>query len=392
MKTRNFCFTQQVGTFLETCKVTSIDSTSIRYYIYGREVAPSTGQKHLQGFVCFVNAKTLHQAIRLLNPCHVEAARGSIADNITYCKKDGAFTEYGTPPHQGEHTEIRKIHEAVMEGKSTTDIAEEFPGQYMRLYRGVIALQSARLRPRNWPMAVYIFWGAPGSGKTRLAAEVGGDAFWKDPVSTWWDGYTGQDTIIIDDFNPAVTKMSTAFLLRAFDRYSMSVEVKGGTVTFAAKKVILTSMTNPAYWFAGDDSTAFHRRITEIVAFPCDAIRAAALRSQIGLTRTLTLVPGARRDNDDVTDVGAGTALTTNGADVLVRRGTPDIVPSTPSTSPSTLQLDPLVIGEPRPTRLPTPTIAHRWRQQQLQLASHWRTPENTSSDGTPSTEESLFD
>ena len=26
------------------------------------------------------------------------------------------------------------------------------------------------------------------------------DAFWKAPESKWWDGYSGQETVVLDDF------------------------------------------------------------------------------------------------------------------------------------------------------------------------------------------------
>ena len=43
--------------------------------------------------------------------------------------------------------------------------------------------------------------GAPsGTGKSRWVAATWPDAFWKSPESKWWDGYSGQETVVLDDF------------------------------------------------------------------------------------------------------------------------------------------------------------------------------------------------
>ena len=39
-----------------------------------------------------------------------------------------------------------------------------------------------------------------GTGKSRWVAAIWPDAFWKAPESKWWDGYSGQETVVLDDF------------------------------------------------------------------------------------------------------------------------------------------------------------------------------------------------
>ena len=39
--------------------------------------------------------------------------------------------------------------------------------------------------------------GAFRDGKSRFVAACWPDAFWKAPESKWWDGYSGQETVVL---------------------------------------------------------------------------------------------------------------------------------------------------------------------------------------------------
>ena len=45
-----------------------------------------------------------------------------------------------------------------------------------------------------------MLWGPSGTGKSRFVAARWPDAFWKAPESKWWDGYSGHETVVLDDF------------------------------------------------------------------------------------------------------------------------------------------------------------------------------------------------
>ena len=47
---------------------------------------------------------------------------------------------------------------------------------------------------------VWVLWGPSGTGKSRFVAARWPDAFWKAPESKWWDGYSGHETVVLDDF------------------------------------------------------------------------------------------------------------------------------------------------------------------------------------------------
>lgn len=72
-------------------------SANCRYVIWGKELAPSTGTPHLQGFIVFENKKSLAQLRSLLPGCHLTLVK---VDNgcAKYSTKDGDYEEYGDRP------------------------------------------------------------------------------------------------------------------------------------------------------------------------------------------------------------------------------------------------------------------------------------------------------
>ncbi len=65
---------------------------NIRYCVFQREMAPTTGQMHLQGYICFTKKMSLKgvKALKLFgrDPISwVEAALGSLKECVTYCTK-----------------------------------------------------------------------------------------------------------------------------------------------------------------------------------------------------------------------------------------------------------------------------------------------------------------
>lgn len=94
-RTRNFCFTW--NNYTES-QLELLDKIEVTYLVYGFEEAPTTGTKHLQGFVVFPNAKTHSAVCKLFTGAHVEVAKGGVSANYTYVTKTGKFKERGIKP------------------------------------------------------------------------------------------------------------------------------------------------------------------------------------------------------------------------------------------------------------------------------------------------------
>ena len=73
---------------------------NVRYLCYGKEICPTTGTPHLQGYVYYVNpVRNPHHYFSTFGPhVHVERAVGTAEENEEYCSKGGDFTEYGVLP------------------------------------------------------------------------------------------------------------------------------------------------------------------------------------------------------------------------------------------------------------------------------------------------------
>lgn len=86
----------------------------------------------------------------------------------------------------------------------------------------------------------------------------------------WWDGYEGQETVVLDDYRPWWCPFS--FLLGILDRYPIHVQTKGGWVNFIPSKIIITTPKNIEETFTGEYRTAediqqVKRRVHRVVHF-----------------------------------------------------------------------------------------------------------------------------
>lgn len=68
-----------------------------KYSTWGKEVGANSATPHLQGYVEWKTKKRLTQVRELIPRAHWEVAKGSRADNATYCHKEGDFVEFTEP-------------------------------------------------------------------------------------------------------------------------------------------------------------------------------------------------------------------------------------------------------------------------------------------------------
>ena len=108
------------------------EQKTTKYLVVGREVAPNTGTRHLQGYIEYFNCRSFTGMTRHLhsifegNP-HVEVAHSSLNDNYVYCTKEDKdpFVYKGLKKDAGnkvEHAEIGEM--AEMAAKQGTEAAK----------------------------------------------------------------------------------------------------------------------------------------------------------------------------------------------------------------------------------------------------------------------------
>lgn len=220
------------------------------YMVYGKEVCPSTGRPHLQGYHHYKNprdypVKAFRKLVNLEQRGRDFPSKGDAKENQAYCIKTDHFWEYGEPPSQGQRADWSRALECL----KTSDVIDVIQDQ-PHLMPCVSALQKTKsllTKSTHRHVKVFVLVGITGTGKTRAAWDAYPDLYSK-PEGAWWDGYQGQQVVLLDDFNGGVP--ITTFL-KWIDRYPVQLPVKGAFVPAVYDTVIITSNCPPDTWFPG---------------------------------------------------------------------------------------------------------------------------------------------
>lgn len=118
---------------------------------------------------------------------------------------------------------------------------------YVCHYNSLKRIAADHMEPVAVERRVRVYWGVTGAGKSRRAWDDAGlDAYPKDPRSKFWDGYRGQNHVVIDEFRGGI---DISHMLRWCDRYPVIVEVKGSSVVLKATEIWITSNLHPRDWY-----------------------------------------------------------------------------------------------------------------------------------------------
>lgn len=272
MTSRNYCFTLNNPDQLIDFET----SDNVKYAIYSEEIGDN-GNYHFQGYIELkrpVRYTSIVKSIPELRGAHFEPRRGTPDQARAYCMKtdDPTFIagpyEYGEFTGQGARTDWMALKKDLDAHKTEQEIADNHFSLYMRYAKGIDRYRLLRSPSRNFKTEVIFLYGPPGTGKSSFIQAAEPDCYWKSR-SNWWDGYSGQTAVAIDDF---YGWLPYDLMLRAMDRYPLSVEIKGATVNFAPKRLYITSNRLPHEWW---DTTkvpfnhgAFYRRIDKIIYMP----------------------------------------------------------------------------------------------------------------------------
>lgn len=241
-----------------------------RYIIIGKEVGAS-GTPHLQGYIQLEKRYSLSRLGGLF-PWHVEATRGHPGQASEYCKKDGDFIEVGTlsTPDSGKDKKEdywKQILDLAEEGQMNA-IAEVYPGEYIRYYRNLHQIRTANMPSVGRVKKCLWLFGKPGTGKSRMAFSINPEGTYAKMANKWWDGYTDQATIVLDDFGKD-HRVLGYHLKRWSDRYPSILEVKGTAIPTSYDEFIVTSNYSiEEIW--GEDKemcAAIKRRFKEFQVF-----------------------------------------------------------------------------------------------------------------------------
>lgn len=230
------------------------------YGLFGIEVCPTTQRKHLQGYCYYRNPiQYPNKKFRnLLVGVHDEIARGSPAENKTYCSKGGDVWEHGTCPQQGTRVDWSTAIEQL-QTISVSQVIQQQP-HLMPSIRALERYQQICNEPLNRDVKCYVLIGESGTGKSKWAYDHYPDLYSK-PDGKWYDGYKGQKTLLLDDFYGDIPY---ATLLKVLDRYPLLVEVKGGSTYAQWDTIIITSNYPADRWYTAGLTPALERRLKNI--------------------------------------------------------------------------------------------------------------------------------
>lgn len=213
-------------------------------YGRGQKEKGESGTPHIQFVLFFPDPKSFAKAKSTLPPAvHITGKAGAAKKDICayVWKQETAIPnsrfEWGesqtiTQKSQEKYDEALQL---AKDGNVLEAEAEILVKHLMNLMR----LEAIYLKPLRTDACRGVwFYGKPGCGKSHAARELAGLDMYIKGQNKWFDGYRGEGSILLDDFDSA----SLGHLLKLWaDRWECMGEIKGGTVALRHRYLIITS-------------------------------------------------------------------------------------------------------------------------------------------------------
>ena len=238
-----------------------------QYSLVAREVGKVELTPHLQGYhqtsggLSFDAFKKQFPSVDV-TPVYIDNGASSYPEKDgDICIQTGEFVQ----KQQGKRTDLATVAELARSGQTLAQIAETAPQVVLQYPAGLARLCSLYEKPRDrsTPKVCICLFGPTGTGKTKRIYDyletIGEKPYvWDNAMPTWWEGYSGERHVIMDEFRGC---LPMKYLLRLTDRYPMRVQYKGGSCQFMADYMYFTSSKQPSEWY--DD--AFNDRVQQLL-------------------------------------------------------------------------------------------------------------------------------
>lgn len=254
----------------------------VRFIVCQLERGNERNHLHLQGYVQLLRPQRftfLHRVLDSRLSCL--QVNGTAEENLVYCTKEDTRVEgpwrAGRMVHQGTRSDLDSLRESIRAGASDLELYENHfsaMAKYPRVasaYRGVLvrartAGGAPGTEPAREPLSVYVYWGLPGTGKTRRALYEANDPCIVSCVGdkAWFDAYTPGQDIVLDEFDG---ELPINQLKRLLDIYPVDLSVKGSHVARDCRRIFITSNSDPVNWYpnvAAVHRDALFRRFTHV--------------------------------------------------------------------------------------------------------------------------------
>ena len=229
--------------------------------------ARDAGRQHWQMYfetTCQLSFKQAHA--NWLPGAHFERRMGTAKqaddncqDRDKLCVEPYQSIKYGVmrDPGEGARTNLKLLAYKIRKGTPVHQIALEAPDAYVRNYRGMAALENIVNNQTAMSKRDVHCYYLEGPDQTDKIVETFPDAFKLSHITggkVWWDGYTNQSRLIIDDFYGQIPLREMLHYLKVT---RLQIATKGGFVMAQWTVVYVTSTVKPAKWYPDETEANF---------------------------------------------------------------------------------------------------------------------------------------
>lgn len=166
--------------------------------------------------------------------------------------------------HQGKRTDIEGIRDAIKEGKDEAWIADNYPGDFLRMHGGISKMKAllGPKSPNRRQVEVILLWGPSDTGKTHRIMNSFPELFMVEPGRSPFDSYNGETTIFFDEWIDAqypITKMN-----KFLDVWRCPIDCRYNNKFAAWTRVVICANSPPTNYYGNEPpmlQEAFRRRI-----------------------------------------------------------------------------------------------------------------------------------
>lgn len=225
----------------------------IRYICVQKERSETNNRLHWQGYIQLFDQCRRRKLRWILDSSKIkhfcEPAKGSTLENQNYCTKlktaQNEYYEFGKPCTQGMRSEMEICRNILNTGGSMEDISRECFGSYIRYRHSFVKhkeMIDEKTRRKRRVVNTTLIMGPSDCGKTTKIMDKHGDEnvyiMNFENNHEWWDGYRGEEVILIDEYN---NNLAITRLLRILDKWACRLPIKGGHTYANFKQIYITT-------------------------------------------------------------------------------------------------------------------------------------------------------